>query len=80
MTAVDEKIEEQGTGRIDTEYEQVDEINGDVNVQITENDTRNEEERQMITDILEIREADRWVIMLVLRELTEKCWQNGRRR
>ena len=38
MTAVDEKIEEQGTGRIDTEYEQVDEINGDGNVQITEND------------------------------------------
>ena len=54
MTAVDEKIEEQGTGRIDTEYEQVDEINGDVNVHITENDTRNEKERQMITDILEI--------------------------
>ena len=54
MTAVHEKIEEQGTGRIDTEYEQVDEINGDVNVQITENDTRNEEERQVITDILEI--------------------------
>ena len=54
MTAVDGKIEEQGAGRIDTEYEQVDEINGDVNVQITENDTRNEEERQMITDILEI--------------------------
>ena len=48
MTALDEKIDEQGAGRIDTEYEQVDEINGDVNVQITENDTRNEEERQMI--------------------------------
>ena len=54
MTAVDEEIEEQGTGRIVTEHEQVDEINGDVNVQITENDTRNDEERQMITDILEI--------------------------
>ena len=54
MTAVDEKIGEQGAGRIDTEYEQVDEIYGDVKVQITENDTRNEEERQMITDILEI--------------------------
>ena len=39
---------------IDTEPEQVDEINGDVNVQITDNDTRNDEERQMIKDILEI--------------------------
>ena len=38
----------------ETEYEQVDEVNGDVNVQITENDTRNEEERQMSTDLLEI--------------------------
>ena len=54
MTAIDEEIEEQGAGRIDTEHEQVDEINGDVNEQITENDTRNEEVRQMITDILEI--------------------------
>ena len=54
MTAVDEEMEEQGAGRIDTEHKQVDEINGDVNVQITENDIRNEEERQMITDILEI--------------------------
>ena len=53
------KIEEQGTGRIDTEYEQVDEINGDVSVQITENDPRNEEERQMITDILEMRNEKR---------------------
>ena len=54
MTAGDEEIEEQGAGRIDTEHEQVDEINGDINVQITENDTRNEEERRMIRDILEI--------------------------
>ena len=54
MTAVGEKIEEQGAGRIDTEYEPVDKINGDVSAQITEYDTRNEEERQMITDILEI--------------------------
>ena len=54
MTAVGEKIEEQGAGRTDTQYEPVDKINGDVNVQITEYDTRNEEERQMITDILEI--------------------------
>lgn len=35
-TAVDEEIEELGTGRIDTENEQVDGINGDFNVQITE--------------------------------------------
>lgn len=53
ITAVDEEIEEQGAGCIDTESEQVDVINGDVNVQITENDTRNDEERQMIADILE---------------------------
>ena len=59
MKSGEEEIEEQGAGRIDTEYEQVDEINGDVNVQITENDTRNEEERQMITDILEIMRSGR---------------------
>ena len=40
MKSGEEEIEEQGAGRIDTKYEQVDEINGDVNVQITENDTR----------------------------------------
>ena len=55
MKSGEEEIEQQGAGRIDTEYEQADGINGDVNVQITENDTRNEEERQMITDILEMR-------------------------
>ena len=71
MKSGEEEIEEQGAGCIYTEYEQVDELNGDVNVQITENDTRNEEERQMISDILEI-------MVLVLRELTEKGWQNGR--
>ena len=49
-------------------------------MQITENDTRNEEERQMSTDILEILEADRWIMVLVLRELTGKGWQNGQRR
>ena len=54
MGAEEEEIEEQGARRIDTEYKQIDEINGDVNVQITENYTRNEEERQMITYILEI--------------------------
>ena len=54
ITAVDEEIEEQSAGRVDTEDEQGDVINGDVNVQITENDTRNDEERLMITDILEI--------------------------
>ena len=42
MKSGEEEIEEQGAGRIYTEYEQVDEINGDVNVQIAENDTRNE--------------------------------------
>ena len=59
MKSGKEEIEEQGSRRIDTEYEQVDEINGEVNVQITENDTRNEEERQMITDILEIMRSGR---------------------
>ena len=54
MTTVDEELEEQDAGCIDTEPEQVDELNGDVNVQITDNDTRNDEERQMIRDILEI--------------------------
>ena len=39
---------------MDTEPEQVDEQNRDVNVQITDNDTRNDEEKQMINDILEI--------------------------
>ena len=39
---------------IDTEPEQVDELNGDVNVQITDNRTGNDDERQMIKDILEI--------------------------
>ena len=55
MKSGEEEIEEQGAGGIDTEYEKVDEIDGEFNVQITENDTRNEEERQMITDILEVR-------------------------
>ena len=54
MTTVDEELEEQEAGCIDTEAEQVDELNGDVNVQTTDNDTRNDEERQVIKDILEI--------------------------
>ena len=54
MTSVDEELAEQYARCIDTEPEQVDEINGDVNAQITDNDTRNDEERQMIKDILEI--------------------------
>ena len=54
MTSVDEELAEHYAGCIDTEPEQVDELNGDVNVQITDNDTRNDEERQMIKDILEI--------------------------
>ena len=54
MTSVDEELEEQDAGCIDIEPEQVDELNGDVNVQITDNDTRNDEDRQMIKDILEI--------------------------
>ena len=54
MTTVDEELEEQDAGCIDSEPEQVDELIGDVNVQITDNDTRNNEERQMIKDILEI--------------------------
>ena len=54
MTSVDEELAEQYAGCIDTEPEQVDELDGGVNVQITDNDTRNDEERQMIKDILEI--------------------------
>ena len=56
MTTVDKELEEQDAGCIDTEPEQVDvdELNGDFNVQITHNDPRNDEERQMIKDILEI--------------------------
>ena len=48
MTTVDEELEEQGLGCIDTEPEQVDELNGNVKVQIADNDTRNDEGRQMI--------------------------------
>ena len=54
MTTVDKELEEQDAACIDTEPEQVDELNGDVNVQITDNGTGNDEERQMIKDILEI--------------------------
>ena len=50
MTIVDEELEEQDAGCTDTEPEHVDELSGDVNVQITDNDTRNIEERQMIKD------------------------------
>ena len=58
---LDEEVEEQDAGCIDTEPEQVDELIGDVNVQITDNDTRNDEERQMIKDILEImRSGQMW--------------------
>ena len=52
MTTVDEELEEQDVGCMDTK--QVDELNGDVSVQIAENDTRNDKGRQMIRDILEI--------------------------
>ena len=37
IATVDEKLEEQDVGCIDTEPEQVDGLNGDVNVQITDN-------------------------------------------
>ena len=80
MKSREEEIEEQGARRIGTEYEQVDEINGDVNVQITENDTRNEEERQIITDILEIVRSGRVDNGTGFKELTEKSSQNERRR
>ena len=49
VTTVGEELEEQDAACIDTEPEQVDELNGDVNVQITDNDTRNDEEKQMMT-------------------------------
>ena len=58
MTTVDEELEEQDAGCIDTEPEQVDKLNGDVNVQITDNDTRNDEERQMLKDTLEIMRSE----------------------
>ena len=54
MTTVDEELEKQDLGCIDTEPEQVDELNGNVNVQIADIDTRNDEGRQMIKGILEI--------------------------
>ena len=38
MTTVDKELEEQDAASIDTETEQVDELIGDVNVQITGND------------------------------------------
>ena len=51
-----------------------------VNVQIIENNTRNEEERQMITDILVIMRSGRVDNGAGFkRGLTEKGWQNGRR-
>ena len=53
MTTVEE-LGEQDVRYIDTEPKQVGELNGDVNVQIANNDTRNDEGRQMIKDILEI--------------------------
>lgn len=53
LTAAEELVG-QDAGCIDPKPEQVDEQNGDVNVQITDNDTRNDEERQMIKGILEI--------------------------
>ena len=49
-------------------------------MQIIENNTRNEEERQMITDILEIMRSGRVDNGAGFkRGLTEKGWQNGRR-
>ena len=58
VTTVDEELEEQDAASIDPEPEQVDELNGDINVQITDNDTRNDEEKQMINDILEIMRSE----------------------
>ena len=53
MTSVDEELEGQDARCIDTEPEKVDELYGDVHVQIIDNDMRNDE-KQMIHDILEI--------------------------
>ena len=70
-----EELEEQVVGCIDTEPEQVDELTGDVNVRIADNDTRNDEGMEMIKDILEImRSGQVWNCA----GLTGKCWQNGR--
>ena len=54
MTIVDEELEEQDAGCIDTEPEQVNELSENVSVQITDNDTMNNEKRQTIKDIVEI--------------------------
>ena len=59
MTTVDKKLEEQDAASIDTETEEVDELIGDVNAQITNNDTKNDEKKQMINDILEIIRSGR---------------------
>ena len=53
MTTVDEELEGQDARCIDTEPEKVDELYGDVHVQIIDNDMRNDE-KQMIQDTLEI--------------------------
>ena len=74
MTEGDEKVEEQGAGRTDSEHKQVDEINGDINMQTTENDTRNEEERQMLRDKLEIMRSGQVSNGACSKELTGKCW------
>ena len=54
MTTVEEKLEGQDAGYIDTEPEKADKLNGDDHVQIIHNDTRNDGEKQIIQDILEI--------------------------
>ena len=50
-------LEEQDTGCIDTEPEQVDELSGNDNMQTTDKDTMNDEEMQMIKDIVEIMKS-----------------------
>ena len=60
MTIVDEELEEQDAGCIDTEPEQVDELNGDVNVQITDNDTKNIDE-----GLCCVRKTKKEVVLLI---------------
>ena len=61
MITVDKELEEQDAACIETGIEQVHELIGNVNVQITDNDTRNHEEKQLINDILEImRSGQGW--------------------
>lgn len=81
MTTVDEELENRMPGvQIDTEPEKVDELKGNFNVEITDNDTMNDEERQMIKDILEIMRSGHVLNGAGFKRVDRKVWQIGRRR